>query len=81
LVYAPAKAGGKPELVALEYEVFASDWYALKGVNAAPPSLFGHQFETIDFDGMKLFGLHVWIWQQNPAGMFEDFNPRVALCQ
>ena len=81
LVYAPAKGGGKPQLVALEYEVLASDWYALKGANAAPPSLFGHEFERIDFDGMVLFGLHVWLWQQNPNGMFEDFNPRVALCR
>jgi hypothetical protein len=81
LVYGPAKGGAKPQLVALEYEVFASDWYALKGANAAPPSLFGHEFERIDFDGMILFGLHVWIWQDNPSGMFEDFNPRVSLCQ
>jgi hypothetical protein len=22
--------------------------------------------------------LHAWIWQHNPAGMFEDWNPTVT---
>jgi hypothetical protein len=22
--------------------------------------------------------LHAWIWQNNPAGMFEDWNPTVS---
>ena len=25
-----------------------------------------------------VYELHAWLWQHNPAGMFEDFNPRVT---
>ena len=80
LVYAPAKGQGKPRLVALEYEVFVDDWYAANGPNAAPPELFGHEFERIDLDDLHIFGLHLWLWDDNPNGLFEDFNPRVS-CQ
>jgi hypothetical protein len=56
------------------------DWFAAG--NTAPPTLLGHEFHRLvlpefDFDA---FGLHLWIWRSNPAGLFEDFNPKISLC-
>lgn len=81
LVYEPATVPhGMPKLVALEYEVFAADWFAAG--NTAPPSLLGQEFTRLtlpefDFDA---FGLHLWIWRENPSGLFAEFNPKVPLC-
>ena len=75
LVYEP-QPHGQPKLVALEYEVFRPDWYGAG--NTQPPTLLGQPFESIDFEGLQLFGLHVWLWRANPSGMFQDFNPKVT---
>ena len=75
LVYEP-QPHGKPALVALEYEVFRPDWYGAG--NTQPPTLLGQPFESFDFEGLQIFGLHVWLWRNNPSGMFQDFNPKVA---
>ena len=75
LVYEP-QAHGKPMLVALEYEVFRPDWYGAG--NTQPPTLLGQPFESFDFEGLQIFGLHVWLWRNNPSGMFQDFNPKVT---
>jgi hypothetical protein len=79
LVYQQASGNGKPKLVALEYENDRPAWFAAG--HTGPPTLFGHPFESIDFEGLELFGLHLWLWRDNPAGMFEDFNPNVPLCR
>jgi hypothetical protein len=77
LVYEPARsANGKPKLVALEYENFRADWYAAG--NTAPPTLLGHEFESIDFEEWHVFGLHFWLWLDNPSGAFTDFNPKTS---
>jgi hypothetical protein len=77
LVYEPARSpNGKPKLVAFEYEVFKADWTAAG--NTEPPSLLGHEFEYIDFDGLQVYGLHIWLWLNNPLGMFTDFNPKTS---
>jgi hypothetical protein len=75
LVYEPGP-NGQLRLVALEYEVYQRDWYAAG--NTEPPTLLGQQFESIDFPPLPLiFGLHVWLFKNNPAGTFADFNPNV----
>ena len=78
LVYEPEpSSSGKPKLVALEYEVFTRDWYGAG--NTAPPTLLGHEFEFLDFGNYgTVFGLHIWLWRDNPNGMFQDFNPKVS---
>ena len=77
LVYEPAaSAHGKPKLVALEWEVFRPDWWGAG--NTEPPSLLGQEFESFDFDGLEIFGLHVWLWRNNPSGLFADFNPKTS---
>jgi len=42
----------------------------------APPVLFGEDFHWNPFLGLWM--LHVWIWKNNPDGMFTDFNPTVS---
>lgn len=71
LVYAPQK-NGKLKLAAVEYVIP----YAL---SPEPPVLFGETFHRNDAIGAWI--LHVWIWWNNPAGMFSDFNPAVPLCE
>lgn len=43
-----------------------------------PPSRFGHEFH-LNAD-LGVWVLHAWIWQPNPLGMFEDFNPSIRDC-
>ena len=70
ILYEP-QAGGKLELVAVEYITF-------KG----PAALEGHLF---NFDGAPnrygldpFYELHVWSWRDNPEGAFTDMNPNVS---
>jgi hypothetical protein len=43
-----------------------------------PPALFDQQF-TYNA-GLKIWGLHVWQWKRNPAGLYANWNPTVT-CQ
>ena len=60
-------------LVAHEYIVPVDAW-----TKNSPPKLFGQRFHQHPV--LPLWILHTWIWKDNPAGMFEDFNPKVRLC-
>jgi hypothetical protein len=79
LVYAP-DAHGKPKLAALEYVVFQAPWIAAHGDEM--PTLFGQMFmatpEPNRYNIPAFFSLHVWLWQNNPAGLFAPFNPEVS---
>jgi hypothetical protein len=76
LVYAP-DANGKLKLVALEYVVFASAW-----TEAEAPELFGTPFMFTDepnrYDIPAFWALHVWLWEENPSGLFAGFSPTVS---
>ena len=87
LVYAPDKRGGL-HLAAVEYVVIKSDWDAhnsLAGappwVKPSPPNLFGRDFNFTDAPNRyglpPFYSLHAWIWQENPMGTFEMWNPSV----
>ena len=78
LLYIPDKHG-KLRLVGVEY------WKRADQVTAGdPPSLFGVTFEgpmpghgppgamPVHYD------LHVWLWADNPLGLFAQFNPNLA---
>jgi len=70
---------GRHELVALEYVVFAPVWDAL---HPQPPSLFGHPFHLVRTPNrygtsMPLYELHLWLYEHNPNGLFNDWNPNV----
>src|SRR5438552_6657355 len=73
LVYQPL-ADGKLRLVAVEYIVFYSMW-----AGASKPSLFGQEFKLIGSTNRygipAFYELHAWVWQNNPSGMFKDWNP------
>lgn len=65
LLYLPDD-NGVLELVAVEY-IFPN-----VGV---VPSLFGQDYH---FSAARnRYELHAWIWRHNPAGMFEDWNPKL----
>jgi hypothetical protein len=76
LVYMPQK-NGQMKLVALEYEVYQADWNnaGFTGV----PFILDQPFLPLEFPGLDpVYERHVWLWENNPAGMFEDFNPAIA---
>jgi hypothetical protein len=78
LVYAPLRGGGY-RLVAVEYVVIAEAWDAL---HASPPRLFGHTLTRVPAGNRyglpDFYELHAWLWDPNPRGMFDDWNPRVS---
>jgi len=70
VLYAPGP-GGQLRLVALEYIV----------VNVGQPRpMFGNQ--PFDIGGTPLpvphWSLHVWLYENNPSGIFKPFNPNVS---
>lgn len=75
LVYEP-QAGGRLQLVAVEYVVFAADW---KG--SSPPALFGTEFDYADANNRyglpPFYALHAWVWKSNPSGLLYAWNPHV----
>jgi hypothetical protein len=77
LVYRPGSNGY--ELVAVEYVVFKADWEAK---HVGLPSLFGQTFGLIPapnrFGLPDFYQLHVWVWQPNPSGLFNPWNPRIV---
>jgi hypothetical protein len=73
LVYELDAAGQIAGLVAHEYIVPIDAWTAGK-----PPALFGTDFHR--HPTLPLWVLHAWLWKDNPAGVFEDWNPAVRLC-
>ena len=78
VVYEPA-ANGRLRLVAAEYVVFQAAWDAK---HTSAPELFGQEFELVEAGNRyglpPFYELHAWLWKHNPAGMFDDWNPRVS---
>ena len=71
LLYEPGK-NGEFTLVAVEYIIP----YTFHGRDAEPPRLFGREFSQNDV--FQLWGLHAWVWKENPSGMFASWNPKVT---
>ena len=71
LLYEPEQ-NGQLRLVAVEYIIP----YAAHSRDAEPPVLFGQQFTQNDT--FQLWGLHAWVWKENPSGMFASWNPTVG---
>jgi hypothetical protein len=68
LMYEP-QADGSLQFVGIEYVVPLS-------ASATPPSLFGLEFHKNE--AFQLWVLHVWLYKENPSGMFSDWNPTVS---
>ena len=86
LIYEPQRDGSM-ELVAVENLVFVEAWE--QAGNDAPPSFQGVPFDymaddpaTPDVDEGHMFephyDRHVWLYRENPNGMFAQFNPKVT---
>ena len=72
LVYAPKRNGGM-KLVAVEYVTLDT---SVQRYVLGQPLLFkeaGNRYGLPDF-----YERHAWIWQGNPRGMFDDWNPSIT---
>jgi hypothetical protein len=69
VLYEPGP-NGQLNLVAVEYVIPKAAW-----TSKDPPELFGKKFKLNKFD---LWALHVWAWENNPSGLYADWNPRVS---
>jgi hypothetical protein len=70
LLFEPQK-NGKLRLVAVEYIVPFTAW-----TEPEPPTLHGLSFHANDT--FQVWALHAWVEQNNPAGIFQDWNPRIS---
>jgi hypothetical protein len=87
LLYEPQEDGSM-ELVGVENLVFRKAWEAAG--HSSPPSFQGVAFDHMvdnpdtELDEAHMFeehyDRHVWIWRENPNGVFKPFNPMVS-CQ
>jgi hypothetical protein len=85
LIYEP-QPDGFMELVAVENLVFVDAWKA--SGQSAPPTFHGVAYDTMrDDPGTTLdeahmfephFDRHVWLYRDNPNGIFAQFNPKVS---
>jgi hypothetical protein len=71
LLFEPQK-NGQMRLVGIEYIIP----YTELSRESEPPVLFGRQFSRVD--SFQLWGMHAWVWKENPSGMFADWNPTVS---
>jgi hypothetical protein len=80
LVYLPDE-DGKLKLVAVEYFVAAADQNPPID-NFDTPHLFGRAFDgPMEGHGPGMpyhYDLHVWLWADNPSGLFAPFNPKLS---
>src|SRR5215208_4634938 len=78
VVYEPTE-NGRLRLVAAEYVVFQDAWDAK---HDSAPELFGQEFELVEAGNRyglpPFYELHAWLWKHNPAGFFDDWNPKVT---
>ena len=72
---------GAARLVGVEFIVFADVWHKTHGLND-PPAIEGQLLHFVDspnrFGLPAHYQIHVWAWQDNPNGMFVDWNPKVS---
>jgi hypothetical protein len=85
LIYEP-QSDGSLQLVAVENLVFQKSWHAAG--NKRPPSFHGVEYDTMQDDrATKVdeahmfephYDRHVWLYRENPNGVFAQFNPGVS---
>jgi hypothetical protein len=85
LIYEP-QADGSLQLVAVENLVFEAAWRAAG--NTEPPSFQGVPYDHMVDDPATApdeahmfephYDRHVWIYRDNPSGVFAQFNPNVS---
>ena len=70
LLYEPT-GEGRFRLVGVEFIIPFDAW-----TGAEPPVLYGQTFARNET--FKVWALHVWVWRNNPSGVFADWNPKVS---
>lgn len=70
LIYEPG-SNGQLALVGVELAIPYVQWQP-----ADPPTFLGYSFQSED--EFQVYGLHAWVWRDNPNGLFEEVNPRVS---
>lgn len=77
LVFEPTEDGDMI-LVAFEYLVFADQWDP-DNTGRAAPVLFDQEMhlKTNIPDTPPVWTLHLWLWTDNPDGLFSDYNPTI----
>ncbi len=85
LIYEP-QADGSQQLVAVENLVFKKAWHAAG--NTTPPSFEGVPYDLMADDPKTMvdeahkfephYDRHVWLYRDNPKGVFTPFNPKVT---
>lgn len=85
LIYEP-QADGSLELVAVENLVFADAWHAAG--HTEPPAFHGVPYDHMADDPATEvdeghgfaphYDRHVWVYRENPNGVFAQFNPDVT---
>lgn len=77
-------SGGALTLAGVEYIVFKDAWERVNGAGAEPPKVFGQPLlassHTFVSGGPSIphYELHVWLYKDNPRGMFYPYNPNVT---
>jgi hypothetical protein len=78
VMYEPL-AGGKMKLVGMEYIVPIDAWtnagHDINNPNDRP-ELLGQKFTQ--HSSLPIYKLHIWLWRENPEGIFKDWNPKVS---
>ena len=73
LVYAPDRHG--------QLHLAAVEWVVPGPVppdpSLTPPSVLGMDLHVLN-PALGWYIQHAWVWQHNPAGIFEDWNPKVT---
>ncbi|HSK18245.1 MAG TPA: hypothetical protein VK912_03850 [Longimicrobiales bacterium] len=78
VMYEP-QPGGHMRLVGMEYIVPLAAWEEAGHDLDDPadvPELLGQEYTRHSF--LPIFKLHIWLWRQNPAGVFADWNSNVT---
>lgn len=85
LIYEPTADGGF-DLVAVENLVFQASWFAAG--HSGPPMFYGLPWDAMSDDPATSldeahmfaphFDRHVWLYRDNPNGLFAQFNPAVS---
>jgi hypothetical protein len=69
LIYAP-RGNNRPKLMGVEFAIPYALW-----PHQEAPKFLGNTFQSEDEFGV--YGLHAWVWSENPNGMFAESNPNV----
>jgi hypothetical protein len=70
VMYEPQQGGGM-QLVGIEYIVPFAQW-----TSQSPPMVLGQQMHRNE--ALSLWVHHVWLFRDNPSGLYADWNPTVS---